>query len=81
MQLKRFFSYCFSSLSGLTAFADTFIVTSNADRGPGTLREVITLANTNGTTFTDYIHFNTADVTESGRAIILQSLPIKALLY
>jgi len=32
-----------------TAFADTFIVTSNADSGPGTLREAITLANANGT--------------------------------
>lgn len=44
----------FSRLS----YADTFIVTSNADSGPGTLREAITNANANGTTVTDHIHFN-----------------------
>lgn len=43
------------------SYADTFIVTSNADSGPGTLREAITLANANGTGVTDYINFNIAE--------------------
>ncbi len=40
------------------ALAETFIVTSNADSGPGSLREAITLANLNGKTEIDLIHFN-----------------------
>ncbi|UPK66693.1 gliding motility-associated C-terminal domain-containing protein [Chitinophaga filiformis] len=38
--------------------AATFIVTSNADSGPGTLRDAITKANSNGTAVKDYIYFN-----------------------
>jgi gliding motility-associated-like protein len=38
--------------------AAIFIVTSNGNAGPGSLREAIVLANTNGTTATDYIHFD-----------------------
>ncbi len=41
-----------------TAFATTFTVTSNADSGPGTLREAITMANANGNAVTEYIYFN-----------------------
>ena len=41
-----------------TAVANTFIVTSNADSGSGTLREAIIMANANGTATTDYINFN-----------------------
>jgi hypothetical protein len=55
------------------AQADTFIVTSNADSGPGTLREAIGFANANGTAVTDYIHFNIVDLSEAGRTINLQS--------
>lgn len=54
-------------------FADTFTVTSNADSGPGTLREAITLANANGTAVDDIINFNIADVSVAGRSINLQS--------
>lgn len=58
------------------SYADTFIVTSNADSGPGTLREAITLANANGTAVTDYINFNISDVSIIGRTItILSTLP------
>lgn len=66
------------SLSSLCpAFADTFTVTSNADSGPGTLREGITMANANGTTVNDVINFNIADVTEPGRTItLLTALPV-----
>lgn len=38
--------------------AAIFTVTSNNNAGPGSLREAIVLANSNGTTATDYIHFN-----------------------
>ncbi|MEO9022987.1 MAG: gliding motility-associated C-terminal domain-containing protein [Ginsengibacter sp.] len=54
-----------------TAFADTFIVTSNADSGPGSLREAIKLANGNGTAVTDYIHFNISSATYNQRIIQL----------
>lgn len=58
--MKRLFSLvmfwvCFNSAS-----ATVFTVISNADSGPGTLREAITLANANGTVVVDYIHFNIA---------------------
>lgn len=58
-------------LSFYSAFADTFVVTSNADSGAGTLREAITRANTNGTAAADSIAFNLPDVSEAGRTIIL----------
>jgi gliding motility-associated-like protein len=38
--------------------ASIFTVTSNGNAGPGSLREAIVLANANGTTVADYIHFN-----------------------
>src|SRR5688572_22631800 len=60
-------------LLGPVAYADIFTVTSNADSGPGTLREAVALAAANGTAVTDYIYFNMMDVSEAGRTIILQS--------
>jgi len=59
--------------AGLAAKAGTFIVTSNADAGPGSLREAIGLANANGTAVPDLIQFNIADQSEAGRTINLQS--------
>lgn len=59
------------------AHAETFTVTSNADSGPGTLREAIEKAAANGTAETDYINFNIANVSRTGRTIILLSkLPL-----
>ena len=56
---------------------NTFEVTSNADSGPGTLREAITLANANGSTIRDSIAFNLADQTIAGRTITLSTeLPL-----
>ena len=49
--------------------ATTFVVTSNADSGPGTLREAIQLAANNGTTDYDYIYFNLTGSTLSARTI------------
>jgi len=40
------------------SFADTFVVTSNADSGPGTLREALQKASDNGSTVRDSIIFN-----------------------
>lgn len=72
LQKSWFLLTCLLFIS-LTCFADTFIVTSNADSGPGTLREAITLANANGTVVMDSIHFNIADQSEAGRTITLAS--------
>lgn len=57
----------------LPALADTFIVTTNADSGPGSLRDAITRANANGTATPDLITFNIADQSRTGRTITLAS--------
>lgn len=56
----------------LKAFSAVFVVTSNADSGPGTLRDALTQAAANGTTQIDYINFNLPDNTLTGRTITLQ---------
>src|ERR1700748_2717784 len=53
-------------------FAATFVVTSNADSGPGTLRDALTQAAANGSTTNDFIIFNLSN-TQAGRTIALQS--------
>ncbi|RYU90566.1 gliding motility-associated C-terminal domain-containing protein [Mucilaginibacter terrigena] len=60
-------------LSSQLLFADTFTVTSNADSGPGTLREALTLAAANGSAVKDYIVFNIPSLTEAGRTILLRT--------
>jgi gliding motility-associated-like protein len=63
-------------LTSQLSIAATFIVTSNADSGPGTLRDAITQANANGTAVTDYIHFNIPEPTYNLRIIdLLTELP------
>ena len=58
------------------ATAAVFVVTSNADSGPGTLREALTKAAANGSAEKDYINFNLPDLSEAGRTItIFSSLP------
>jgi gliding motility-associated-like protein len=54
-------------------FSETFVVTSNADAGAGTLREAISKANANGISEIDYIHFNLPGATENDRTILLAS--------
>ncbi|MDB5155489.1 MAG: hypothetical protein JWR50_196 [Mucilaginibacter sp.] len=56
-----------------TAFADTFVVTSNADSGPGTLREALTLAAANGSVDKDYINFNLPGTTDAARTITVKT--------
>jgi len=58
------------------AIAAVFVVTSNADSGPGTLREALTKAAANGSAEKDYVNFNLPDVSEAGRTItVFGSLP------
>ncbi|HEU4904057.1 MAG TPA: hypothetical protein VFT06_14725, partial [Flavisolibacter sp.] len=71
--MKKLAAAAFFCFVFLFAQADTFTVTSNADSGPGTLREAITLANANGRSVLDSIHFQIAAVTVEGRTIALQS--------
>lgn len=55
------------------ALATDFTVTSNADAGPGTLRQALIDAAQNGSATQDRIIFNIADQSEAGRTITLQS--------
>jgi gliding motility-associated-like protein len=56
-----------------SSLATTFTVTTNADSGPGSLRDAITQAAANGTAAPDMIVFNIADQSRAGRTIILAS--------
>lgn len=59
-----------------TAFGNTFIVTTNADSGTGSLREAITLANANGISESDTIHFNISIIEYNDRLIrLITELP------
>src|SRR5664279_2840998 len=58
-----------------SSIANTFIVTSNADSGPGTLREALTLASANGTGVQDIITFNLATDAASRTFNRLSELP------
>jgi gliding motility-associated-like protein len=60
-------------LTRYMVFADVFVVTSNADSGPGTFRQALISAAANDSTQTDYIHFNLPDITEVGRTITITS--------
>lgn len=60
-------------LCWLPVKANTFVVTTNADSGPGSLRAAIEQANANGSLVTDTILFSISDLTEPGRTIALRS--------
>lgn len=70
-RLTAILLFCFLFL---LAKADTFTVTSNADSGPGTLREAITLANDNGTVVTDSIVFNLPGNTTADHTIVISGM-------
>ncbi|MET6996728.1 gliding motility-associated C-terminal domain-containing protein [Chitinophaga defluvii] len=62
--VRLFYIILYLIMIPLWSHGAVFIVTSNADSGPGTLREAIGLAAANGTTERDYIKFNlTGDIT------------------
>lgn len=69
---KSVLSFLFLTLC-LKAFPAVFTVTSNADSGPGTLRDALTQAAANGSATQDIIQFNLADLSVAGRTILLQS--------
>nr|WP_294791906.1 gliding motility-associated C-terminal domain-containing protein [uncultured Mucilaginibacter sp.] len=58
----------------LTANAAVFVVTSNADSGPGTFRQALSDAAANGKFVKDYIYFNLPDQSSAGRTITIISL-------
>lgn len=62
-----------SLLFTVTVNANTFVVTSNADSGPNTLRQAILDAAANGTSNLDSILFNIPDQSVAGRTIILST--------
>lgn len=55
------------------ATAAVFVVTSNADSGPGTLREALTKAAANGSAEKDYVNFNLPGTGDAGRTITISS--------
>jgi hypothetical protein len=55
----------------LTVYAESFVVTSYADSGPGTLREAIEKANANGIAGQDFIYFQIPDLAFNTRIINL----------
>lgn len=71
--MNKIISLFFLLFIGNSSFADTFIVTTNADNGIGSLRDAIQKANANGSAITDNIHFNIPDNSIAGRTIILLS--------
>jgi gliding motility-associated-like protein len=73
MYNKKFLLLAFFILLSLNSFSAVFVVTSNADSGPGTLRDALTQAAANGVAEKDYINFNLMDVSEAGRTITINS--------
>jgi gliding motility-associated-like protein len=74
--LKKPFLLLLFLCIGVKAFSAVFVVTSNADSGPGTLRDALTQAAANASTSLNYIEFNITDESEAGRTIsILSQLP------
>lgn len=74
--MKAFVITILALCSGIFGWANTFTVTSNADSGPGTLRDAIQQAAANGTTVSDLVIFAISDTTRIGRTInLLSPLP------
>src|SRR5690242_19627082 len=59
-------------IGAFSAMANTFTVTSNADIGPGSLRDAINQAAVNSAT-SNLIIFNIADQSRAGRTITIAS--------
>jgi gliding motility-associated-like protein len=75
--IKLFISSVFALLFSYYASASTFTVISNADAGPGSLREALNNAAANGTVDPDVINFNLAGALTSDRTIRLKTqLPL-----
>jgi gliding motility-associated-like protein len=73
---KQLFAFILPLLCALESYANIIEVTTNADSGPGSLREAIVIANSTINT-ADTIVFNITDQTISGRTItLLSDLPL-----
>jgi len=76
MIYKQILLFFFLTALSFKAVSAVFVVTSNADSGPGTFRDALTQAAANGSATTDYINFNIADTSTIGRTItVLSQLP------
>ncbi|MFI5136736.1 MAG: gliding motility-associated C-terminal domain-containing protein [Sphingobacteriales bacterium] len=73
MFYKRILLSFFITALTFKAFSAVFVVTSNADSGPGTLREALNNAAANGTTVQDTIRFNLPGSLISDRTIRLKT--------
>ena len=71
--IKKLTAFFAALVACVYIHAATFVVTSNADSGQGSLREAIEKANANGTLIQDLIHFSLADLSIEGRTITLKS--------
>jgi gliding motility-associated-like protein len=76
MLYRKLLLFFIFTIFSLKAFSAVFVVTTNADSGPGTLRDALTQAAANGSATQDIIQFNLADTSQTGRTItILTDLP------
>ncbi|SEL88858.1 gliding motility-associated C-terminal domain-containing protein [Parapedobacter koreensis] len=71
--LSRISTVALLLLLSLGLHAEVFVVTSNADSGPGTLREALQKATDNGGSETDEIHFNLPGSGASAKTIRLRT--------
>lgn len=71
--MRRILFLALILFAAIPAWSATFVVTSTADSGPGTLRQALTDAAANSTAAQDIIAFNIADLSEAGRTITLLS--------
>jgi gliding motility-associated-like protein len=74
--VRKFLLFVVLQILVLHLFATDFTVTSNADSGPGTLRQALLDAEANGSATQDRIIFNIADQSTTGLTITIRtSLP------
>ncbi|WP_276483410.1 hypothetical protein [Paraflavitalea pollutisoli] len=71
--MKNVLLFLMTMIGYKAAAAADFVVTTNADSGPGSLRTAILQANANGTASPDLIRFNLPVTTVAGRTIYLNS--------
>lgn len=72
---KKLLGFSAALLFSFFSFGNTFIVTSNTDGGPGSLREAIGLAASNGTAVKDFITFNLPNTIASRTINLVSELP------
>jgi gliding motility-associated-like protein len=71
--LKKVLLLCIIFCLSLKAYPAVFVVTSNANSGPGTFNNALLQAAANGSAEKDYINFNLPDTSQTGRTITITS--------